>query len=243
MASTRFRPVKSAGAQRRRPAARFRGYRLGPFLTPFLSLVLVFGLAFYWLDVKVRPVVMLAAKAIATRAATEALNEAVTEEIAHDADYSRIVELDNGPDGHLQVARFNFASVTQLQSAATQQALTNLRALSADSLELPVGQVLAGPLIGNAGPRLPIHLYVVGSAHSSVTTDVKSVGVNQTVHILYLDLSAEVSVVAPLITTPVRVQSRVPLAYIVLAGRVPNTYLYNGSGSVPPLLPAIPSGN
>lgn len=241
MASTRFRPRSSRVPNSKR--AHNRNWRSPrPLLRIVVSLGLVLGLAFYLLDVKVHPIVSATAKAIATRAATEALNEAVTEEIAHDADYNRIVEITDGPDGHPQIARFNFASVTELQSAATQRALLNLRSLSTDSLALPLGQVLAGPLVGNAGPNLPIHLYVVGSAHSSVTTEVKSAGVNQTIHILYLDLSAQVNVVAPLMTAPVAVQSRIPLAYVVIAGPVPNTYLNNGNGSTTPIVPQFPSG-
>ena len=211
------------------------------FMMVLVTLV-VLSLGFLLLDLKIRPVVVVAARALATREATEALNQAVTEEIAHDADYDRIVEIDKTPDGRTQVARFNFASVTELQAAATQRAQDNLRALSADSIQLPLGQALAGPLIGNAGPRLPIHLYLLGTAHSSVTTDVKSVGVNQTVHILYLDLSAQVNVVAPLVTTPITIQSRVPIAYVVLAGPVPNTY-FNGSGTGLSLLPQTSPNN
>lgn len=246
MASTRFRPVRTRGSKRSTPQ-RIRTIYL-PSFRPLVSITLalfaILGLAFYWLDVKVRPVMTVAARAIATRVATDALNEAVTAQIAHDADYSRIVEIDTGPDGHLQVARFNFASVTELQVAATHRAQVNLQALSADSLPLPLGQILAGPIVGRAGPQLSMHLYLVGSAHSSVTTDVKSVGVNQTVHILYLDLTAQVNVVAPLLSSPVTVQSHIPLAYVVLSGTVPNTYLNGGSGpSGLPIVPITPSKN
>lgn len=237
MASARFRPSKGVSRVPRPTPAGSRFSNLGrSILMAVIVILTVLSLMFLLLDLKVRPVVVVAARALATRAATEALNQAVTEEIAHDVDYDRMVEIDKGPDGRTQVARFNFASVTELQAAATARAQDNLRALSLDAIQLPLGQALAGPLIGNAGPRLPIHLYLLGTAHSSVTTDVKSVGVNQTVHILYLDLSAQVNVVAPLVTTPITVQARVPIAYVVLAGPVPNTY-FNGSGTGLSIIP------
>jgi hypothetical protein len=60
------------------------------------------------------------------------------------------------------------------------------------------------------------------------------------VHILYLQLNAEVQVVAPLVAQPVSVQSRVPLAYVVFNGQVPNTYY--GGWSQSPTLPPTSSG-
>ena len=242
MAQTRFRPVRTSpwrqATSDQQPSAPGRRGRVSPFLLTLFLMVLIPVFTYWWLDYKVRPVMVMTAKALAMRSATDALSQATTQEIAQLADYGRMVEIEDGPDGRTQVARFNFASVTQLQFAATKRAQAALRNLTLETLKIPSGQVLAGPLAAGVGPGIPVRMYVIGTAHSSIATEVKSVGVNQTVHILYLDLSAQVNVVAPLVATPITVQSRIPIAYVVLAGPVPNTYL-NGQTTPSIVLPGI----
>ncbi|MCF8565211.1 sporulation protein YunB [Alicyclobacillus tolerans] len=233
MVRTRF---KSAGA--RRSGKRSRGR--SPFFTGIAVLMTAVAGFLYLLDARVRPAVSAAARAVASRAAVDALNQAITEEISHDVEYDRIVQIDSASHGEIQVARFNFSAVTKLQAAATKRADEVLNGLSEHTLTLPVTQILAGSLAGPSGPRLPVHLLLVGAAHSSVTTQVKSVGVNQTVHILNLNLTAQVNVVTPLISTPISIESTVPVAYVVLAGKVPDTFMSSGSSGTLAITPSSP---
>jgi sporulation protein YunB len=196
--------------------------RLPSKLIPILIFIFLIGIIIHLMDVKLRPTVTAAAKAVATRAAVEALNQALTEELAKSVSYKQLIEVERNKDGDLKSARFNFAAVTKLQSEATSRAEDNLHALEDQTLKLPVAPVLGDSLFANVAPKIPIRITLIGSAHSSVSPEVKSVGINQTVHILYVDLSAEVNVVAPLVSAPVTVHSRVPIAYIVLSGEVPN---------------------
>jgi sporulation protein YunB len=196
--------------------------RLPSKLITILIVMFLIGLIIHLMDVKLRPSVTAAAKAVATRAAVEALNQALTEELAKAVSYKQLVEIERDRDGDFKSARFNFAAVTKLQSETTARAEDNLHALEDEKLKLPIAPVVGDSLFANIAPKIPVRIALIGSAHSSVVPEVKSVGINQTVHILYVDLSADVNVVAPFVSAPVTVHSRVPIAYIVLSGKVPN---------------------
>jgi len=222
MNSPRFRAVRPR--KLRNQTAIARGKRVPKGMT-IAGLILFCILGFYqFLAFQFRPPIEVAAKAVALRAATIALNEALSEEISHDADYEKIVHIDRMPDGSIEAARFDFSSITKLQAAATSRAQAELSRLEKTTLQLPIGSVIGGSLFGAIGPRLPVRLYVVGTAKSSITTEVKTEGINQTVHILYLDISADVTVIAPFTTAPLTVDARTPIAYIVFEGQVPKIY-------------------
>ena len=195
----------------------------------FTFMVLVLSLVIY-ADLRVRPMVAASARMIAKRAATEALNEAVTAEMAEDVDYKKIVQI-QGKQGDLTTANFDLAKVTELQAAATERADAALRSLSQSTLRLPFAQVVGGSLFTTFTPIIPVRMTLMGDAHSSVEMDTRTVGVNQSVHIIYLDISADMSVVSPLVSTPLTITSRIPVAYVVLMGEVPKTYLGKGQDS------------
>jgi sporulation protein YunB len=175
-------------------------------------------------EVKLRPSISAAAQAVATRAATDALATAVTEEMARETSYSRILHVEKDATGTFNEANFDFPAVIQVQTLAVARANDHLRQLGHESFRIPLLQSVGGALFSSVGPTLPVRTYLVGSAHSSIQAEVKSVGINQTVHMLYLDLTAQVNVVAPLISKPTQVHSRVMLAYVIFNGKVPNTF-------------------
>jgi len=194
----------------------------------------------YLLTNRARPALAAGARALATRAASEALNAAVTEELTQSSEASRILHIDEAPGGTLRMAHFDFASVTRVQSATVAEANVYLDQLAHQTLHLPVVQTLGGALFSSFGPTLPVRVYTLGSVHSSIHLDTQATGINQTVHALYLVVTAEVQVIAPLVAAPVTVRSEVPLAYVVLSGDVPHTYI---GGSLPGPISPHKDGN
>ncbi|MCL6636794.1 MAG: sporulation protein YunB [Alicyclobacillus sp.] len=246
MAYFKARPLhRGKGSGRVRPGT---GRPLPGWLRGLVLLCLGTGLVcglLAWIEWRLRPAVTASARAMAVRVATEALNAAVTEELVRDTAVEHLLVVDQADGQQPRVAHFDFAAVTQVQAAAADRAEAQLRDLSAKPFRLPVFHAVGGSLMADVGPSLPVKVYLVGSAHASVRAQVQSVGVNQTVHLLYLDLSADVQAVAPLVTEPAHVQTSTLLAYVVMNGDVPDTYVAPGAawGSWPGNLPGGAAGS
>jgi sporulation protein YunB len=227
-----FRPKgqkRKNGFQSLKPKSSLRGW-----LIAFIAVLIVLAIAMSIVDIKLRPSIARASVAVATRVATEALNQAVTQELAQNADHAKLITFEGGAGPRdLTVTRLNLEAVTRIQSQATRRAEDSLKALSVQKIRLPIAHMLGGSVLSIADMNVPLRLSLLGNAHSSIAVDVKSVGVNQVVHILYLDISAQVNVVAPFVTAPIEVHSRSPIAYIVMSGSVPNSY-YNSTAGNPP---------
>ena len=194
----------------------------------FVSLLFLYQ-SVLLLDRSLRPPFMALATGVARQMATQAINDALTKRIGEDAEYARLVMLDKDRSGRVTSAHFNFAQVARIESLTTLRVQHVLTRLEARTIYIPALQGMGSAILATFGPSVPVRIVPIGSAQSEVQPVVHSAGINQTVHILYLHITAQVSVVVPFITQPVRVETRIPIAYVVFVGSVPRTTI-TGSG-------------
>jgi len=230
------RPVRSAS---RRDAIhvsnRSSHPRLPAWFWPVACAILVFVGLIFLIDYRLRPIVINTSSALAQRIGSEALNEALVDAISDYPDAKSLVksEIERGAGGtSLAVTSLDMAKLAALQGVATRDAQTRLRELSHQHLRLPVLQLLSGSLLSGYALTVPVRFSLMGTVHSNLQTDIESKGVNQVVHVVYLELTANVMVITPLVHVPTTVQTRAPVVYLVMTGPVPNAY-YQGSPTVP----------
>lgn len=217
--SSRNREFDLEPEQRRRPK---RIFSLRIFILSSVILLVLWGL---FIDVQVRPAIVAASQAVALKAASGALNQALQAAVAATPDDRTMLHVEEDKAGDLRMASFDFRTVSQVEALATRESETMLAALDGAVLPLPVSQSVGGALLSIWSPELPVRIRLIGSVRCTIRMDAHTVGINQTVHALYLDLTAQVQAVAPLVSQPVEVASSVPLAYVVLNGDVPGTYV------------------
>ncbi len=235
MSSQRFRSTPPA------PQRVINRFRLRVPVLLILSVCLLIGIALYTLDTRVRPAVAAGAKAVGLRAARTAMNRAIAEELTTDAVVQHIVRTDKVDGADMKTAMFDFAAAAHVQAAVTALAERHLSELEHETLRLPVAQALGGALFSTVGPSVPVKVDMIGSAHATVHVETRTVGINQTVHVLMLDLAADVQVLAPTVVAPAVVEEKVPLAYVVFNGDVPSSYFTNQSaGWLPYARPDAP---
>ncbi|MCY0870300.1 MAG: sporulation protein YunB [Firmicutes bacterium] len=199
--------------------------------------------AVHLLDRSLRPPFMAIATGVARQVATQAINDALTRRIAEDAEYARIVEVDKDANGRVTSAHFNFAEVARIESLTTLRVQHVLARLEERTIYVPALQAMGSAILATLGPSIPIRIQPLGSAQSDVQPVVLSAGVNQTVHILYLHITAQVAVVVPFVTEPVRVETRIPIAYVVFIGAVPQTVVGAGAAFTVPGTAGSKEGN
>ncbi|KUO94851.1 hypothetical protein ATW55_10625 [Ferroacidibacillus organovorans] len=188
----------------------------------------------YLLDRSLRPPFMAMATGLARQMATQAINDALTKRIAEDAQYAKLVIYEKDQAGRVTSAHFNFAEVARIESLTTLRVQHVLAGLEERTIYVPALQAVGSAILATLGPSIPIRIVPLGSAQSEVEPVVQSAGINQTVHILYLHIMAQVSVVVPFVTQPIKVDTKIPIAYVVFIGSVPTTTI---AGSPYPIVP------
>lgn len=92
---------------------------------------------------------------------------------------------------------------------------------------IPVGSLTNYPVLQGMGYRIPVHIVIDGFTKVDFNDEFESCGINQVRHKIFLDASAEFSVISAAMTTSDTVSLKIPVSETVIAGSVPTYY---GSG-------------
>ena len=81
-------------------------------------------------------------------------------------------------------------------------------------------------LFHGISPNIRVALERAGNIEAKIDSEFTAVGINQTVHRIYLDLNCSIGILSPFETITKEVSSKVLLTETVIVGEVPSTY-YN----------------
>ncbi len=207
-------PVKPEKGKRRRRVA------LGLLLILLGLLIPVFVMARN-LDPLVRDLALARSK----NAASAAVQEAVAERMER-GELENLVRLERGEDGLVNAAVTDMRRLNALQAELSRDVIARLTDPKVSDLGIPLGNLLRGPFFSGLGPRLPIRILSVSETEVKLRSSFTDAGINQTLHRLLLELSAERRVLIPAGTVSTRVYTDVTLAETLIVGRVPESYMY-----------------
>jgi len=152
---------------------------------------------------------------------TEIMNKAVLLHIAKEP-VQMIIERDN--QGRVTLVQPNVRSITALSAGTSLAVKEELRGLSGNSIEIPLGLLSGSYFLAAWGPRIRVRLLWVGAMEMDVFETFESVGINQTRHVVVLKMATKMRIVAPLSTKDISVEASFPVSEIVFSGEVPNVW-------------------
>lgn len=102
------------------------------------------------------------------------------------------------------------------------------------TFSVPLGKVTDHALLGNLGPKIPIHFQSIGHLESDILTDFQQVGINNIYVEISMTVNVTMQVIIPFASEKVHIEQKIPLALGVIKGDVPQ--FYNLGGITPPAL-------
>ncbi|MDE7071049.1 MAG: sporulation protein YunB [Clostridia bacterium] len=156
--------------------------------------------------------------------------EALTGEMFQDKDNFYEIRYDN--DGNVALISGDMVVINALMRdvAAISQREVNLLCES-DDVQVPYSSILGSVVIANYGGKYSLKLENVGNIQCNYRTTFESVGINQTLLCMYIDLFADISVMLPLCVKNVKVQNSMVVYQNLIVGKVPEFYFQNGMGN------------
>lgn len=159
----------------------------------------------------------------------EALNTAYmkTTEDIDAADYDNFVNIERDNDGNVEMLSVNMLYVNLVMSNISTIIQTEMTSLLFDGVNVPLGAFSGIVLLGERGYDVNLEIMTVGLAECSFRTEFESVGVNQVLHSLYIDIVAYAQVILPLESSNVECRTSLLLAENVIVGDVPQFVIQN----------------
>ena len=200
-------------------------FRIGVALTLFVA-AFIFCTVYFRSNIV--PTVMGSAVAEVRAMCTETINSAVTAVVGGGVEYDDLFSVVRDDAGNIEMVQANSPEINMVAREIANLAQANLDALDLKEISIPIGTFTGLALLMGLGPDVTISVMPIGSALCDFVSYFTAAGINQTLHKIYIDVHAEISIITPLDEPTITVKAEVLVAENLIVGEVPEFY-FGGS--------------
>lgn len=186
-------------------------------------LFVVFVIFAYMINPVIMDTVELKSKALATRAMNSSIGDVVMNSIVHDD----LVNIVSDEFGNISMIQANSLEINNLSKDLAQTCEVRIEEYGKSGVTIPIGTFTGIPVLVGRGPRIKVKMTPIGSVRCKFVSHFESAGINQTVHKIYVNITANVGVVMPLSSRSFTAEQEVLISESVIVGQVPEVYLYS----------------
>ena len=201
-----------------------RIFRIAVALTIFLA-AFIFCTVYFRNNIV--PTVMGSAVAEVRAICTNSVNLAVTAVVGGGLKYDDLFTVVKDSDGDVSMVQANSPEINLISREIANLAQANLDALGSQEISVPAGTFTGLALLMGMGPEVTISVIPIGSALCDFVSYFTSAGINQTLHKIYINVHAVISIVTPIDEPTITVTAEVLVAENLIVGDVPQFYFGN----------------
>ena len=209
------------------------------FIILFIVSVLI-G-TFLYIDRTLRPTITVLAETKALEIANKSINKSVADVVKGQINYQDLMDVKLDSDGKITMIQANTVLMNTIASDVALDIQDELKKIKSTSSYIPIGTALGSPILATYGPKLKISIEPIGTVTVNFKTDFESSGINQTRHIVYIDVNTKARVVIPLTTTTQEINVQIPICETIIVGNVPQSYVNIPEASVQSIVPNLNS--
>lgn len=202
--------------QKRKGKLRFRRFLLILFILTLLAAVCYAGIQF-------REEVGEMAAYRSKIAAVKVVNDSIMEVMAENPDLHLIDVVKDG-QGEVVSIETDIQQISAIKTGITDKILTNLKGMSRDSIQIPLGNLTGNGFLSARGPEIECRFIPVGSVDIKTLSKFEACGINQTRHQIVVSVEVEISVITSFQSVKVKVPTDFVMAETVIVGAVPENY-------------------
>lgn len=193
-----------------------------------LTAVLVLIVLFF--EMRLKPVTASVAVIHAQSIATAVINRSVSEILAESGIQTEQLEtVTYSQENTVTSVQSDTVLVNRLKNDITLRIQENLAGIQNYQANIPIGTIIGGEILSGMGPSVPLMISLSGNVYSDFASTFEQGGINQTVHKLTLNVSAEVNIIMPMNAVSTTVQTSVLIGETVIVGNVPSGMVLRGS--------------
>ncbi len=208
------------------------------FFVIILIIILIMAILLVNLiDKRINPVIMDYSVIEMKRVATVIINRSITAEVL-DNKLMEDLFIVSKDDSEIMTITLDNRIINQITTRISDACEDNLRKVEEGKFKeikrdfnigeeyflVPTGIIFKNALLSNLGPKVPINLKMIGNVTSSIKTDVKEYGINNSLITVSVEIKVELMVILPLSSDYVSITNFVPIAVKMIQGKVPHIY-------------------
>ncbi len=195
-------------------------------LIRFICVLIVFAIGIFCLfEFKARDLVHNLVDNELEIHAMNSIDKAVLEVLeSTPVDYNSIIIKNTGENGVVNSLQTNTLEVNKLKSRLSMEITENIRKEQKTRVGIPAGAFTGLVLLSNIGPDIYVNLSLGGSVTTTIKSEFTSAGINQTIHRVYLEVDADVSLTCPIIFYETQFVTVYELCHTVIVGSTPQFF-------------------
>ena len=184
-----------------------------------LSLLLMIFLTFA--DLRLKPVVINAARSRARLFASDVISRSVDAAVSESA--GSFINVIYGEDG-ISAIETNVTGISRLRADSILNIRGEISDIDRMTLDIPLGNLAGGMLLTGRGFPVRIKLVPIGDVSGEIYSEFSETGINQTLHRIYLRVRVSMNMIVASDTVRLELADDILVAETVIVGRVPDAY-------------------
>lgn len=197
-------------------------------IKPLILLVVFFCITIWYYMLVLVPIIKTYCSAKINSLTEQALNVAVSNVINTTVNYDNIMTINYNQSGDINYITANQYMINTISREIIKDANESIKIIDEDYMQIPLGTLSGIALFNGRGTRIKLSASPVGIISSSFDSQFINVGINNTLHKIYLTINARVEMNLPIKRQTIDVKQQVLLCESVIVGKVPNVYFNNG---------------
>lgn len=194
----------------------------------FVVLLSIFIALVIYFDRVVNPQIVDISRAKVNGLVVQGLNEALSLVASDESAYQNMVEIKTDNDGQIMSIQTNSFVINNLTQALVAKCQERIALMGQQGIGVPLGNFTGLAIFAGLGPKINLKIMPLGSVQAQFNSSFTTAGINQTRHQIFVDITAYVSLVLPLRSHKVTVDSSFLITESIIVGKIPNVYLTGG---------------
>lgn len=166
---------------------------------------------------------------IIARSLAEGLTNSITKEEIQNYKYEDLCSIQKDENGNISMLNLNIINVNKLTSTITSRLQKEINNNNNSIIKISLGSVTGNKLLMGRGPKINVKVETIGNIQTSIRSEVKEAGINQSLHKIYLNIECNMAIISAYKDTDEKITTEVLIAEAVIVGKIPETY-YNLNG-------------
>ena len=160
--------------------------------------------------------------------ATESVNKSISLTLSESVTYGDLIYVEKDGGGDIVLLSANSYKINKLSKEIALLAETILKEKINEGIPIPILAFSGINLISGMGKEIIYKSVSISSVECKFDSNFESVGINQTLHSIYINIVSKVCINFPLNSQNITIETPVLVCETVLVGKIPNVYL-NGN--------------
>lgn len=146
--------------------------------------------------------------------------------VMSDYQYEDLVQVEKDTNGEVVMIKARIVPINQIISKITSNIKKEIDNTEQTLVEINMGAISGISMLSAIGPRFNIKMESSGNVKTNLLSEFSSVGINQSLHRIYLDLTTTISILTPFNVIRNEYSNKVLLTESIIVGEIPETYYF-----------------